>query len=405
MNSATQKELHSLVAEVVRNRNCSGCGACAALSPTLSMHLDADGFLVPVADESTGAPPTSAAAAFKQICPGRTVRATRRAAGVSFDPLFGPYISVWRAWAGEPDIRRSGSSGGVLTALTAWLAQSERVDRVVAAGADPARPDRTVPVEIRSRDEALAAAGSRYAPVGVASLAASLGSDSAFVGKPCETDAVRRLLRPKGDLPLLMSFFCAGVPSQHATSELVEALGADLREVTSLRYRGDGCPGDFVATTTSGHGVRASYQESWGAHLGRQLQDRCKICPDGTGMHADIAVGDFWATDDAGYPTFDENDGVSVALGRTQRGHELLLAASAAGVLVLEPVAISELYATQPSQLRRRRELPGRLVGRRLAGRRSPRFHGFGLLKGLLATPAANVRAARGMYGRARRGR
>jgi coenzyme F420 hydrogenase subunit beta len=405
MSSATQHELHSLVAEVVRNRNCSGCGACAALSPTLSMHLDTDGFLVPVPDDSAGVPPESAAKAFKRVCPGRTVRAPRAAPGGSFDPLFGPYISVWRAWAGDPDVRRRGSSGGVLTALTAWLVQSERVDRVVAAGADPGRPDRTVPVEIRSRDEALAAAGSRYAPVGVASLAASLGGGSAFVGKPCETDAVRRLLRPQGDLPLLMSFFCAGVPSQHATSELVGALGANLQEVTSLTYRGDGCPGDFVATTRSGHVVRASYQESWGAHLGRRLHDRCKICPDGTGMHADIAVGDLWATDDAGYPTFDENDGVSVALGRTRRGHELLLAARAAGVLVLEPVAVSEVRATQPSQVRRRRELPGRLAGRRLAGSHSPRFRGFGLLRGLLTAPAANIRAARGTYGRARRGR
>ena len=405
MNSTTQHDLHSLVADVVRNSNCSGCGACAALSPTLSMHLGADGFLVPVADDTAGTPPASAANAFKRVCPGRTVRATRAAPGVSFDPLFGPYISVWRAWAGNPDVRRRGSSGGVLTALTAWLVQSERVDRVVAAGADPGRPDRTVPVEIRSRDEALAAAGSRYAPVGVASLAASLGGGSAFVGKPCEADAVSRLLRPQGDLPLLMSFFCAGVPSQHATSELVEALGANLQEVTSLTYRGDGCPGEFVATTRSGHGVRASYQESWGAYLGRRLHDRCKICPDGTGMHADIAIGDFWATDDAGYPTFDENDGVSVALGRTRRGHELLLAAHAAGVLVLEPVAINEVRATQPSQLRRRRELPGRLVGRRLAGRRPPRFRGFGLLKGMLTAPAANIRAARGTYGRARRGR
>lgn len=405
MNSATEHDLHSLVAEVVRNSNCSGCGACAALSPTLSMHLDADGFLVPVADDAVGTPPASAAKAFKRVCPGRTVQATHAAPGVSFDPLFGPYISVWRAWAVDPEVRRRGSSGGVLTALTAWLVQSEGVDRVVAAGADPGRPDRTVPVEIQSRGEALAAAGSRYAPVGVASLAASLGGGSAFVGKPCETDAVRRLLRPLGDLPLLMSFFCAGVPSQHATSEVVEGLGAELREVTSLTYRGDGCPGDFVATTTSGHDVRASYQESWGAYLGRRLHDRCKICPDGTGTHADITVGDFWATDDAGYPTFDENDGVSVAFGRTRRGHELLLAASAAGVIVLEPVAVSEIRATQPSQLRRRRELPGRLVGRRLAGRRSPRFRGFGLLKGMLAAPAANVRAARGTYGRARRGR
>jgi coenzyme F420 hydrogenase subunit beta len=405
MNSDSQDELHALVAEVVRKRNCSGCGACAALSPTLSMHLDADGFLVPVADEGAGAIPEGAAHDFRRVCPGREVRAARPAAAALSDPLFGTYVSAWRAWAVDPEVRRLGSSGGVLTALTDWLTRSGQANRAVAAAADAARPVRTVPVQIRTRDDALASAGSRYAPVGVAAVARKLDVEGVLVGKPCEIYAVRQLPRREGDLPLLLSFFCAGVPSQDATSALLVDLGADPQEVTSLTYRGGGCPGDFTAITASGLELRASYEESWGAHLGRRIHDRCKICPDGTGTHADVAVGDFWATDAAGYPTFEENEGVSVALARTDRGHALLLEARDAGVIVLETVSLDEARAVQPSQLRRSRELPGRLVGRWLAGRRSPRFRGFRLVRRALARPVANYRAARGAYGRARRGK
>lgn len=49
-----------------------------------------------------------------------------------------------------------------------------------------------------------------------------------------------------------------------------------------------------------------SYNESWGNILGKYLQKRCKICPDGIGEFADIVCADAWHGDKSGYPNFEE---------------------------------------------------------------------------------------------------
>ena len=54
-----------------------------------------------------------------------------------------------------------------------------------------------------------------------------------------------------------------------------------------------------------------SYADSWGAHLSKHVQFRCKICPDAVGGVADIACADAWYGGDSGYPQFDEAAGRS----------------------------------------------------------------------------------------------
>ena len=153
---------------------------------------------------------------------------------------------------------------------------------------------------------------------------------------------------------------------------------------------------------SAGTTVSASYEESWGSHLGKQLQNRCKICPDGTGSHADISVGDFWDADPDGYPLFTEGGGRSVAIARNDRGHALLVAAREAGVLVLEEIEIARVAAVQPTQDQRVRTLLGRLAGRRLAGQVVPRYRGFGLWRLGLRAPRQTVRFLRGSYRRSK---
>ena len=288
-------DLHTLVADVVAAGNCSGCGACAVLSPSLRMEVVDDLWTRPVVVPARPVP-AGAADRFRRVCPGRSVTAPPVEAGTAVHPVFGRHLSVWAAWAVDPEARNRGSSGGVLTALSAYLLECGDAQRAVAVTESRQEPGRTVAVEITTRAEALAAAGSRYAPVGtVAALDPSAPPDI-VVGKPCEIDATQRLLpADAASRPLLLSFFCAGVPSQRATTELVAELGVELGPTGSVRYRGQGWPGDFVATGADGRSARMPYEQAWGQRLGRHVQDRCKICPEATGEHADIAVGDFWA--------------------------------------------------------------------------------------------------------------
>lgn len=395
--SSVRREVH----KVLRADACSGCGLCPLLDRGLSMQLDEGGFMRPLevgpADERA-----DAVRIFRASCPGRRVNAVTPS-GSTRHPLLGAYFGMWEAWAADDEIRFQGSSGGALTAIHTWLLESGAAVQVSGAAADPARPTRTVPVRIQSRDEALRAAGSRYAPVAVAQSAV-FASDQAMTAKPCEVAAVRAMTDADRALqaPILLSFFCAGTPSQRATERLIrERGGPEPEAITDMWYRGRGWPGRFTAVFDGGS-VSADYDESWGAVLGPSTQWRCKVCPDGIGESADIAAADSWDSDESGYPTFEDGDGRSALIARTERGLALVLAAEQAGILRLRPLDPEQLVAAQPLQVSRRRFLAARLLGARLAGRPVPRYRGFGLLRLQLPHPRLAIRTARGTYRRVR---
>lgn len=398
--------LERAVADVLARDACSGCGLCTRLDPALRMALDDDGYLRPRFDGPSRAG-GDAESVFRRGCPGVVVRAPVPPPGASRHPLLGSHVGLWSAWATDPAIRFAGSSGGALTALHAWLIESGRAARVTGAAMDADAPRRTTPVTIVSREQALRAAGSRYAPVAALDNPDVLLPGSAVCGKPCEISALRQTvddLQP-GEPPLMLSFFCAGTPSQSGTHALLADLGVDEREsVEELRYRGEGWPGRFTATTAD-RTVSADYGQSWGRRLGPTTQWRCKVCVDGVGESADIVSADAWDADAEGYPVFTEGAGRSALIARTARGLATILEARDAGVIELDALGVEQLEAAQPLQTSRRRFLQGRLLGSMLAGRRPPAYPGFGLLRLSLQSPRIALRALRGTAQRVRRQR
>jgi coenzyme F420 hydrogenase subunit beta len=385
-------KLARAIERVVSSDNCSGCGGCTLISERVSMVLK-DGYMRP--EVEPGHHSRAQVREFRTICPGSRLEAPVPKER-SEHPTFGPYVEAFQGYAVDPAIRRAGSSAGILTALAAFMTNVGIVREVAAVG--PGNdPLRSVPVRIVDRDTALRAAGSRYAPVSVLSPSALADESVGLVGKPCEVAAAAQLDRARGlDSPIRLSFFCAGVPTQKATVDLVRAIGVDPERTEDLRYRGDGWPGQFVASDRLGNRGAVSYEESWGGHLGKTVQWRCKLCPDGTGAHSDVSVGDFWEADDKGFPVFADGQGNSVVIARTSRGLALLRQASAAGVIHLEPVDLDQVAGVQPLQVRRKQQLAGRLFGRRLAGRRIPRYYGYGLLRHAAPYLRQNIQAAVG---------
>ncbi len=398
----TTRGIDDRVRAVVQAGNCSGCGACCLLDTGLQMQLDEHGYARPV----RVAPGTDRLAdvRFERICPGVTLQAPR-SGGSGRRGILGRSINSWQAWAVDAEIRFRGSSGGTITALTQWMLATGRVSEVVAATRDAQEPLRTVTVTLRTPSRVIEAAGSRYAPVSNAARGLVGRQDVAFVGKPCEVSAIRAVARETGEpAPVLISFFCAGTPSQSATVGLVDRL-AGGRRPTDLWYRGNGCPGHFTVTFEDGTVAAETYDRSWGQALGPTIQWRCKICADGVGEAADIVAADYWDSDADGYPVFDEGDGVSALIARTPRGAALLKQAFEAGVIDGRPLDLDALARVQPSQVRRRRTLFARLLGARLAGRRVPRFRGYGLLAATRGAPRQLLRVAVGSYARSRAGR
>lgn len=395
-----------LVNNVVQSGNCSGCGVCSLIDSGLSMKLDEAGFNRPIRHLPLALKlDEEAARHLSASCPGLTVRRPVQVAVPTSDkdPALGRAISSWQAWAVDSETRFRGSSGGVLTALARWLVDSGQAALVVGAGADSLEPRRTVPIELGIGADFLRQSGSRYAPVSIGSSKAALSPRSIVVGKPCEASALRQLMNVRGqhEMPLIMSFFCAGVPSQFATERLLTVLGIPQGSpLRTLRYRGHGWPGDFYAETAGGNKASTSYDESWGQQLGPSMQWRCKVCPDGVGESADIVAGDYWKTDQKGYPVFTDSSGVSALIARTRRGHDAIVSAIAAGIIKAEPLELSNISSIQPYQVERRATLWARLLGRRLAGWKTPKYKGFGLLGQSAKDP---IRTLRYVYGSFRR--
>lgn len=399
------KKLDQKILKVVASDACSGCGLCTIIDPGLDMALDEQGFMRPERS-AIGHTPTNATHIFKRSCPGMLVRSNDEP-GLERHETMGSFVGVWKGHATDPETRHRGSSAGVLTALTTWLLESGKATRVAGAGAGR-DPRRTVPVSITTKEEALASAGSRYAPTAILSNPDIQLPGTAVVGKPCEISALRsyvsnsRLDGMRTPAPVLLSFFCAGTPSAHATQRLIESLGiAKGTTPDSLWYRGRGWPGRFTVKLRD-MTRSMSYDESWGKVLGPATQWRCKVCPDGVGESADIAVADFWESDESGYPIFNEAKGASAVIARTIRGKNILMEAASEGIIELEPIDIDSLADVQPLQVQRRSGLLARLTGSIIAGRRIPRFAGFGLTKMARRQPRLFIRVTRGTYRRVR---
>ncbi len=372
------------LARVLANDLCAGCGLCAGVGGgAVSMTVSADGFNRPVQGEPLSAAQERQIAA---ACPGEIVAPWPAQGDVH--PVWGPHLTVAAGYARNDDLRHHASSGGMISALAIQALAEKMVDGVIQIVADPARPTQNRTVVTTTPHEIMTASGSRYAPSSpLSDIRALLAADErrfAFIGKPCDVSALRRLIAVDpaigARVPLILSFFCAGVPGRKGTDALLRAMGvADETDLSDFRYRGDGWPGQAKATRRDGQVARMSYADSWGGHLSKALQFRCKICPDAVGGSADIACADAWFGDDKGYPLFEEQNGRSAVIARTPTGVALLERAVASGRVALEAFALDQLDTIQPSQARRKRLIASRLAALIATGRRFPKVRGLRL--------------------------
>jgi coenzyme F420 hydrogenase subunit beta len=369
------------IADVAAQRLCSGCGVCAYLAP---------GSIEMVDDLAQGRRPLQLAsvndrdvATALAACPGAALRHDPQQfpadAAPSLLPEWGPVLELWEGYATDPELRFGGSSGGAASALSLALLE-EGAGGVLHTAAREDAPLLNETVMSSSRDELLARTGSRYAPASPGDgLARIEGADapSVFVGKPCDVAGVAGAaeVRPQlaEKLALTVAVFCAGTPTTQGTHEMVRAMGFDRPEdVTSVRYRGNGWPGEAEAVGVKDgrpHSGSLTYAASWGAILQKHRQWRCHLCLDHTGEFADVSVGDPWYREiPPGEP------GRSLVVVRTERGRRAVHAAIAAGHLTLERVELDVLPRSQPNLVVTRGAVWGRIATLRALGLPAPRF-------------------------------
>lgn len=374
---------------IVDWRLCLGCGACAYICPEQKIELTNlidDGIRPLVANEVCGE-----CSLCLQVCPAweNDHRPGLNRPGIISELAngFGPVLEMWEGHASDPEIRHSGASGGVITALSLYCLEQENMHGVLHIGGDAEDPLRNSTRLSRCREELLLCTGSRYAPASACdrlNLIESAPAPCVFIGQPSEVTALRKAQRLKPALDakvgVAISFFCAGSPATQGTIELLRSRAINPEEVEEIRYRGLGWPGMFGIKRRGEPEFQPimSYQESWG-FVQRYRPFSLHLFPDGCGEDADIACGDPWYR-----PPANGEAGSSLILARTERGRELIKAAEAAGYLFLKPAKPQQLIESQKNLLRKRGSIWGRMHIMRLLGIPVPQLRGFSLFRNWL---------------------
>ena len=370
------------ICSILDNDLCLGCGLCKAIDGKhCNMRLNARGFYVPDFEKCDKRTITSI---FK-ICPGISISNN---SGRRHSSVWGGVRNVSNAWAADPQIRQSSSSGGVTSALAIYLLETRQVDGVLHVGVEEQGYLYNGLYVSRTREDVLKRNASRYAPAAVFDdirdiFDAEKSARYAFIGKPCDIAGLQNFIREfpeyNNRIKYYLSIFCAGMPSYNATKKVLTTFGRKDNPV-SLRYRGDGWPGYFTAVYSDGKSYRMTYNESWGKILGRDLGFRCKICPDGIGLLADIASGDSWNTKD-GYPDFTESDGKNFCFIRTEKGLKMFEDAERAGYINSEKLEIDTIQNMQRYQYDRRHMVGWRIAVVQMMTLGLLRFKGLGFYR------------------------
>ncbi|ELE42929.1 Coenzyme F420 hydrogenase/dehydrogenase, beta subunit C-terminal domain [Escherichia coli] len=366
---------------------CTGCGLCSSVySKSISMALSEKGFLRPKVIEK------SVLDIELPFCPGAGLYIEKHDSQNNI--LWGNINNCLVGFSSSSEVRYRGASGGVLSQIGIYLLENKLVDGVIHIGVDSNDPLKNIIKVSKTKAEIVCNAGSRYSPAApLEKILQIIGENGnkkyAFIGKPCDVAALRVFISNNkhyaNNIPYIFSFMCAGTPSIEGTYEILRKFHIKKEDLISFRYRGDGWPGVTKAVDRHFGEKKMSYNESWGNILGKYLQKRCKICPDGIGEFADIVCADAWHGDKSGYPNFEEKDGRSLIIIRTTVGVDLINQMLMSNSITTESFNINELNTIQPAQRHRRQSLFARLLAMKLMFLITPKYKGFSLFSNAMS--------------------
>lgn len=238
----------------------------------------------------------------------------------------GVYRSKTLARATEARFLERGQDGGAVTALLAWALDTGELDGAVVAKPSDSVPWLDEPKLVRSTDELLASAGSRYTycatPLGLKKAAEAKCKSVALVGVSCESTAVRQLAaegikRWTRNLKLVIGLMCTETFDYDAfmVGKVAGERGIPLDTVTKVNVKGK-----VIVTLDDGTDVDIPLKEAR-----PYANEWCHHCPDFAAEHADLSCGGLGM------------EGWTMILVRTERGEDFMNRAVAAGILELRP--------------------------------------------------------------------
>jgi len=353
--------------KVVENSLCTGCGTCVGICPVDAIEMVIEhkkGIYIPQLDEEE----CNQCGLCFEVCPGHAVDFRQLNLEIfgkePEDVLLGNYINCYAGHATDYDIRYNSASGGLVTALLIYALEQGMIDGALVTRMKKDNPLEPEPFIARTKDEIIEAAKSKYCPVPAnIDLREILHTEGkyAVVGLPCHIQGLRKaeLIDKKLKQRIVLHFglLCSSNRTFLATEYMLRKAGINPQEVARFDYRGQGKPGQFVATLRNGKRYSLPYLEYY-VKLLRSffIPTRCTLCSDHSCELSDISFGDI------GFPEFQHDSiGISSIISRSEVGDRFLKQAASAGIIELSNISRDRLAESKIGAFyRKKKHLTGR---------------------------------------------
>lgn len=371
---------------IVRDGLCHRCGACIGVCPVETFGMNENGQPIQVAD-------CIHCNICVQSCSGLAVDYDKLGRALFGDGYrYGDPLGIIRragiAHALEPEIRRAGASGGVVTQMLAWLLSTGLIKGALVAVEDPKDPARGMGTIARSRAELLSSSQSRYTTTPSLHALSDIKDEEgpfAVVGLPCQVHALRERQiadpRWKKRVPYAIGLVChynLPVEASRLIASLVVPAGAHVVHASYRQKDERGWPENTLTLTFSdGQEWRSPLgpKETFNVIASVSHLGRCLTCLDAGAEFADFTVGDPWIRGADGNWKYGAPEGFSAVIVHTSRGEELLVAAVGAGVLAWQDILPADLHiAWGGIALDKKVRVGLRIRGKRLLGKEVPRY-------------------------------
>lgn len=326
-----------LFTEVVTSGLCTGCAACIVSCPHdvldydateghyKPFHLDIDGGREDCTHGEKGC--TMCTRACPRFRNWETeIDEHRFARPREADEVWG-IGDVFLARATDESVRGTGQDGGFVSALLSYALENDIIDAALVSGLEgDGSTWQPTPSVVRTRQEVLATAGSRYtysANLLAYPEAVEAGAERiALVGMGCMASAPGAMQSRKAGkiarrLSLTIGLLCSKTFDDAIFEELFEAkYGIKRTDITKMNIKGI-----FQIWTRDGAFHEVPLKE---AHA--FTREGCTHCPDFAAEHADISAGGIGANNDW-----------TLVIVRTDQGRSLLSALREAGLIEVRP--------------------------------------------------------------------
>lgn len=328
-----------VIATVVNNDLCIGCGLCVYKCPNnaLEMKWNIFGFLIP---ELTGQCDSNGSCL--SVCPFNPfaedeIKTENELAelfleeNTHFHSKIGKYTNIYAGYANE--FRLTSSSGGIATYIFTELLDRGIVDYVFSVKESQKSGVYYEYAISNSKKELLNASKTKYFPVTLGAVMPKiheLNGKVAIVGVACFIKAIRLVQHKepalKEKIPFLVGIICGGVKSRFFTEYLAGKAGVPNKNFEKPQFRikdlksiaGDYSFGCINKIESKEQTIKMrTVGDMWGT--GMFKANACDFCDDITTELADISLGDAWLP-----PFIKDGAGTNVIVTRSGIAEKLI---------------------------------------------------------------------------------